>query len=199
MTDHTINSIEKVRSSITQQMQDIYSITGINSLILSVCVVDSLAGFYFGYNGQKKGNRDRYKKFADKYLPDYCSIIYQIRCDLTHSFSNTLAKYYFVDNIEFTNVFGSSVKILDKQTFNIDNFRDSLKKAIDNYFSDLNSDNTLLTNFTTRFNYGNILDDGLIGTVRNLEGKMVNKYEDWDSLPGLDLKITFADPINVKK
>ena len=193
------NNIQKVKSVISRQLQDIYSVSGINSLILSVCLVDTLAGFYCGYKGQKKGNRDRYEKFAYKYLPDYCNIIYQVRCDLTHSFSNTLAKYYFVDNIEFTETFGSAVNILDKQTFSIDNFRDSLKKAIENYFSDLNNDPNLHTNFSIRFNYSNILDDGQIGTVRNLTGKMVKKYDDLDSLPGLDLKIAIADPTKIKQ
>ena len=193
------NNIQKVQSTISRQLQEIYSVSGINSLILSVCLVDTLAGFYCGYNGQKKGNRDRYEKFANKYLPDYCDIIYQIRCDLAHSFSNTLAKYYFVDNLEFTETFGNAANILDKQTFNIDHFRESLKKAIENYFSDMNNDPNLHTNFLIRFDYSNILDDGQIGTVRNLTGKMVNKYDDLDSLPGLDLKIAIADPTKIKK
>lgn len=199
MTPDIFNNIQKVKSVISRQMQDIYSISGINSLLLSVCLVDTLAGFYCGYNGQKKGNRDRYKKFSDQYLPDYCSIIYQIRCDLAHSFSNTLSKYYFVDNIEFTNAFGTTVNILDKQTFNIDHFRDSLQKAIENYFSNLDNDSDLQANFLIRFNYSNILDDGQIGTVRNLAGKLVNKYDDLDSLPGLDLKIAIIDPTKTKQ
>jgi len=199
MESDIFNNIQKAKSAISRQLQDIYSIAGINSLLLSVCLVDALAGFYCGYNGQKNGNRDRYKKFSDKYLPDYSSIIYQVRCDLAHSFSNTLSKYYFVDNIEFTNAFGISINILDKQTFNIDHFRDCLNKAIENYFSDLTNDENLQKNFTIRFKYSNILDDGQIGTVRNLTGQIVTKYDDLDSLPGLDLKIAIVDSTKTKQ
>jgi hypothetical protein len=193
------NSIQKVTSVAFRQLRDIHSISGINSLILSVCLVDTLAGFYTGCNGQRKGkgNKERYKEFADKYLPDYCDIIYEIRCDLAHSFSNTLAKYYFVDNREFTKTFGCTVNILEKQTFNIDHFRDSLSKALEMYFFHLNTDVNLQTNFSIRFNYANILDDGQIGTVLNLNGKMVSKYEELDSLPGLDLKIAIVDPTRI--
>ena len=199
MTPNISENIQKIKSVVSIQLQDIYSISGINSLLLSVCLVDTLAGFYCGYNGQKTGNKDRYKKFADKYLPEYCNIIYQIRCDLAHSFSNTLSQYYFVDNIEFTTVFGNSINILDKQTFNIDHFRDSLKKAIENYFSDISSDSDVQSNFSIRFNYSNILHDGQIGTVRNLTGKMVTKYDELDSLPGLDLKVAVIDPMKTKQ
>ena len=199
MTPNISNDIQKVKSVISEQLRDIYSISGINSLLISVYLVDTLAGFYCGYNGQPSGNKVRYKKFADKYRPEYCNIIYQIRCDLAHSFSNTLSKYYFVDNLEFTNAFGNSINILYKQTFNIDHFRDSLQKAIENYFTDIISDDDLQSNFSIRFNYSNILHDGQIGTVRNFAGKMIAKYEDLDPLPELDLKIAVIDPTKIKQ
>ncbi len=201
MTDTITDNVQKVKKVVSRQLHDINAISGINSLILSVCLVDTLAGFFCGYNGQPTGNKDRYKKFTDKYLIEYSNYIYKIRCDLAHSFSNTLSKYYFIDNEEFTNVFGNSVSILDRQSFNIDHFRKSLSQAIDNYFSDVES-NTIVdiqNNFRIRYDHSAILEDGVIGTVTNLEGKLISKYEELDSLPGLDLKIAMTESIRIKK
>lgn len=201
MTDTINENIQKVKRVVEKQLHDINIISGVNSLILSVCLVDTLAGFFSGYNGQHKGNKDRYKKFTDKYLLEYSNDIYKIRCDLAHSFSNTLSKYYFVDNEEFTNVFGNSVNILDKKTFNIDHFRKALSQAINNYFADVenNSLANIQNQFKIRFDYSNILEDDVLGTVRNLEGKLIRNYEELDNLPGLDLKIAMTAPIKIKK
>jgi hypothetical protein len=201
MTDTINENIQKVKLVIEKQLHEINIISGINSLILSVCLVDTLAGFFCGYNGQHGRNKERYKKFTDKYLPEYSNYIYKIRCDLAHSFSNTLSKYYFIDNKEFTNEFGNSVNILDRQTFNIDHFRKALSQAINNYFADVknNSFTDIQNQFKIRFDYSNILEDGVLGTIRNLEGNHKSKYEELDSLPGLDLKIAITSPIEIKK
>ena len=201
MIDTISDNIQKVKRVVEKQLHDIGIISGINSLILSVFLVDTIAGFFSGYDGQATGNKDRYEKFTDKYLPEYTNYIYKIRCDLAHSFSNTLSNYYFVDSEEFTHVFGNSVNILDKQTFNIDHFRKALSQAIDNYFGDVEKNNVtdIQNKFKIRFDYSKILEDGMLGTVRNLEGKLINNYEELDSLLGLDLKIAMIPPIKIKK
>jgi len=201
MTDSIKNDIQTVKQSIIKQLNDINIISGINSLILSVCLVDTLAGFFSGYNGQKFGNKDRYKIFSDKYLSEYSDNIYKIRCDLTHSFSNTLSMYYFIDNEEFTEVIGNSVKIFDRQTFNIDDFKKKLSKAVNDYFNDLENDcvTDIQKHFKTRFDYANILVDDILVTARKLDGKLVSNYDDLDNLPGLNLKIAMTTAIDVKK
>ena len=201
MIDTTQSNIQKVKLNISKQFNDIKIISGINSLILAVCLVDTLAGFLSGYNGQLNGNKCRYKIFTDNYLPEYSDYIYKIRCDLAHSFSNTLSKYYFIDNEEFTNVFGNSVNILDKQTFNIDHFKKALEQAINDYFFDVENDSNvdMQSNFKIRYDYSSILEDGVIPIVRNLEGKIICNYDELDNLPGLDLKIAMVDPIKIKQ
>ena len=66
MIDSINQNIQKVKLVVEKQLHDINIISGINSLILSVCLIDTLAGFYNGYCGQSTGNKDRYKKFTDK-------------------------------------------------------------------------------------------------------------------------------------
>lgn len=193
--------IETVKSVVQNQLDDIKKITGINSLILSVCLVDTLAGFYCGYNGQKNGNKTRYLKFVEKYLHPHIEYLYEIRCNLTHSFSNTISNFMFVDNKEFTSIFKKTTQILDFPVFNIDKFKEDLTNAINLYFEELanTSSTEILNNFTLRFDSLKILTDASLPTLRNLKGEIVKDYEKLDSLPGLDLKIAIASPIKIKK
>lgn len=197
MTDR----IEKVKSAIQNQLTEINKLTGVNSLILSVCLVDTLAGFYCGYKGEKKGNKARYLKFVEKYLTSHQTYLYDVRCNLTHSFSNTVSNFLFVDNKEFTDVFKGVAKILDWTVFNIDAFKTDLHIAIDNYFSDLHdpSNTDMLSNFNVRYNHLNILEDDIIPTVRNLKGEMIFKHTDLDTMPGTNLKIAMLSPTKIKK
>jgi hypothetical protein len=75
MTGSVNQKIQKVREVVEKQLLDINRISGISSLILSVCLVDTLAGFSSGYRGQPTGNKDRYKKFTEKYLAEYSNNI----------------------------------------------------------------------------------------------------------------------------
>jgi hypothetical protein len=190
-----------VKSVVQNQLDDIKNLTGINSLILSVCLVDTLAGFYCGYNGQKNGNKVRYLKFVEKYLNPHKDYLYEIRCNLTHSFSNTVSNFLFVDNKEFTSVFKETTQILDNPVFNIDKFKEDLTNAINFYFKELaNAPSAeILNNFNLRFDSLKILTDSSIPTIRNLKGEIVKNFENLDSLPGLDLKIAIASPTKVKK
>lgn len=196
-----MNKTEKIKSAIENQLIEIESITGINSLILSVCLVDTIAGFYCGYEGQKKGNKDRYLEFVDEYLNEYMNHLYDIRCNLTHSFSNTLANFMFVDNPEYSQVFPDTEKVLDWTIFNIEKFKKDLRVAIKRYFHDIESsaNQTLKENFRKRFEYTGILEDGVLPTIRTLDGKMVKNSDDLNELPDTGLKIALFDPIRTKK
>ena len=196
-----LSKIETVKSVVQNQLDDIKNITGINSLILSVCLVDILAGFYCGYNGQKNGNKTRYLKFVEKYLHPHKEYLYEIRCNLTHSFSNTISNFMFVDDKEFTSVFKETTQILDCPVFNIDKFKEDLTNAINFYFEELanTSGTEILNNFNLRSDSLSILTDTFLPTLRNLKGEIVKDYEKLDSLPDLDLKIALASPTKIKK
>lgn len=202
MTTEEINNVNKTKAALELQLADIKKLTGINSLLLSVCFVDTLAGFYCGYDGKTQGgNKKRYEKFVDKYLASHKSYIYDVRCNLTHSFSNTVANFMFVDNPEFSKVFGTTVSILNSPIFNIDKFKVDLESAFNTYFNDLlnNSESNIQVNFHTRFNGFGILQDGVIGTVRNLKGEIINHIDQADTMPGLNLKIVSFDPTKIKQ
>jgi hypothetical protein len=193
--------IEIVKTSVLKQLTDISQLSGINSLILSVCLTDTLAGFYCGFKGDQGGNKKRYNAFLSKYLPAYREKLYDIRCNLTHSFSNTLSGLLFIDNAEFTKVFGADITILGSGVFSIDTFKSYLAGAVERYFQDLsNEENTdLRTNFNVRYEHLGILHDSKIAVMRNLKGEIVSHYDKLDSMPGLDLKIAVADGLPLKK
>lgn len=196
-----MDNIMRIKTAIQNQLKEIDSITGINSLILSVCLVDTVAGFYCGYKGEPKGNKDRYLRFVTKYLNYYKDHLYDIRCNLAHSFSNTLSKFMFIDSPEYSKVFPNTEKILDWTIFNIDKFKNDLRCAIEQYFIELETSNDpeLEVNFKTRFEYAGILEDDVIPTVRNLAGEMVKNYDDLDTLPGTNFKIAVDAPTKTKK
>lgn len=196
-----LSNVDTVKKTIYLQLSDIHKITGINSLILSMCLVDTLAGFYSGYIGQKKGNRTRFLIFVEKYLPQYKDFLYDVRCNLTHSFSNTVSNFMFIDDNVFTRSFSEIQNILGSPIFNIDLFKQDLSKAINVYFEELSNpiNREVINNFNLRYNSLAILTDSNLGTVRNLNGQIVNKIENLDSLPSVDLKIAIASPIKIKK
>ena len=193
--------IYKINKVVNDQFNEIKSLNGINSLILSVCLIDTLAGFYSGYKGEVSGNKARFKKFTEKYLPQHDSYLYEVRCSLAHSFSNTISNFMFVDSSEYSKVFSETKQILDWKIFDIAKFKIELKSAIDSYFNDLNkSDNKeLRDNFITRYSHCGILEDAAIPTVRNLNGDIVKNYNDLDNLGDLPIKIAVLDPTKVKK
>jgi hypothetical protein len=196
-----MDRINRIEVAVETQLKEIESISGINGLILSVCLVDTMAGLYCGYEGQKSGNKKRYLLFVEKYLDKYTEHLYDIRCNLAHSFSNTMANFMFIDNPEYSEVFPHTERILDWTIFNIEIFKKDLRSAINHYFADLKSlgDQSLNDNFRKRFDHTGILEDAVIPTVRTLDGKMVRKYEDLDELPGTGLKFARYDPTKTKK
>jgi len=201
MTPQDISNVSKVQTSLQRQLDDIKKLDGINSLILAVCLVDTLAGFYTGHDGKPGGNKKRFEKFVDKYLTTHKAYLYDLRCNLTHSFSNTVANFMFVDNKEFTDVFGSSLSIYGDPLFSINTFKSDLEIACNNYFNELvnNSEVNIQTNFQIRFNVFGILQESNILTVRNLKGELIKHVDQADTLPGLDLKIMRVDPTKFKQ
>ena len=196
-----MKEITEIKNAIAVQQKDIDAISGINSLILSVCLVDTLAGFYCGYAGERSGNKNRYSTFVNKYLASYSEHLYDIRCNLTHSFSNTLANFMFVDNAEFSQVFPNTEKLLDWTIFNVEKFKTELRFATEKYFQDLENsdDSSLKKNFMKRYNYRGILKDGVIPTMRNMEGKIIKNSEDMDELPSTGIKFAAYYPTKTKK
>lgn len=210
MTSEEIKQIDIVKLSLQRHLNDIKKLAGINSLILAVCLVDTLAGFFNGYDGKDKhspdgktkiGNKKRYENFVDVYLESYKTDLYKLRCNLTHSFSNTVSNYMFIDNPEFTKVFGNNISIFGAPLFSIDTFKTDLESAFTQYFSDLanNSQPEIQSNFKIRFNSFGILQDSVIGTVRNLKDELINHIDQADTLPGTNLKIMSFDPTGIKK
>jgi hypothetical protein len=192
--------VNRVKAVIDSQIEDIKKLNGINSLILSVCLVDTLAGFYAGYSGDSKGNKTRYLNFVKKYLNKYEDHLYGIRCNLTHSFSNTVSKFIFIDNPEFGKVYGENPEILGQKVFDISIFKNDLEKAKEDYFSELISDNIeIWNNFLVRYDSIGILGNSKIGTARNSKGEFVSNYDDLDTMPGLNLKIAYWDPTNINQ
>lgn len=201
MTDLQLEKINKVKTVAQSQVSDIQKIAGINSLILSTCLIDTLAGFYCGYNRQKTGNKDRFLKFVDKYLVGHKAYLYDLRCNIVHSFSNTVANFMFIDDKNFTTVYGDIQQLLDWRIFNIDTFKNDLSSAVENYFNDLldTNNNQLMTDFNTRFDSLNILGDAVFPAMKNSKGQYVFDINEFDTLPGTDLKFGHYDPIKGKK
>jgi hypothetical protein len=201
MDNIQMDKISSVKIVALKQLQDIKLISGINSLILSVCLIDTLAGFYCGYNGQKFGNKERFLKFIDVYLTKHKSYLYDLRCNIVHSFSNTVSNFMFVDNKEFTNVFNDVKQLLDWKIFNIDTFKADLENAVEIYFDELSNakNNVLLDNFNLRYDSLKILEDGVFPALRNSKGEYKFNIEDFDNIPGTDLKSAYYDPIKIKK
>ncbi len=191
--------VEKIKHVISVQHGDINKVNGVNSLILSVCLVDTLASFYCGFSGEKYGNKERYSEFVNKYLPDYKNNLYDIRCNLTHSFSNTLSNYMFIDDEEFARVVGYDVKIFGQPVFNIAVLKSDIANAIEKYFSELILDDDMTKKFLLRYNYLPILEDSVIPTLRNLKGEMVVKYNELDNAGDLNVKMASYDPTAIKQ
>lgn len=201
MDNIQIDKISNLKIVAQKQLQDIKAISGINSLILSVCLIDTLAGFYCGYNGQKSGNKERFLKFIEAYLTKHKSYLYDLRCNIVHSFSNTVSNFMFVDNKEFTSVYNDIKQLLDWKIFNIDTFKNDLEKAVEAYFNELNNSTniTLLNNFNLRYDSLKVLQDGVFPAMRNSKGEYAFDIEDFDNIPGTDLKSAYYDPIKIKK
>lgn len=171
------NEINKVKSILKNHFADIKQTNGIISLILSVCLIDTLAGFYNGYTNEHNKNKNYFNNFVNHYLPDYADDLYKIRCDIVHSFSNSL-NYFFIDDTQFSEAFPSLKSILGSPVLKIDKLKDELFIAIDCYFSDLEINDDLLVKFNLRSNELGIITPSAIGVMKDLNGNIVSHITD---------------------
>lgn len=188
-----------IKTILEKQLGDIEKTSNVSSLILSVCLIDTLSGFFNGYIGQHGKNKKFFIRFVKRYLPNYnAEDLYTLRCDVVHSFGNSL-QFILVDNKDFSNAFPNIQSILGTPIFKVDYLKNELKIALEKYFIDLESDNTLLDNFNKRLNYLGILSPSTLPTVSDLNGKIISKYEDGTDLGDTGLKIMMINPTNVNK
>ena len=107
------------------------------AFILGSCFIEYLAGFRYG----KETTRDDYKNFVKEYLDKYDAekLYADLRCKLVHNYSEG-GSYDFIDaRPHLHNAKLQNGKIL----LNLENFIADLKSALDKYFTQLESDDTL--------------------------------------------------------
>ena len=90
MKSEVRKAIEKVNKSLSNQIKDINNASTVSTMILAICIIDCIAGFYSGYEGKGKNHKARFNKFTKEYLPEYTEFLYDLRNDIVHSFSNSL-------------------------------------------------------------------------------------------------------------
>jgi hypothetical protein len=192
-------AIGEVVKSLSPQLEDIKNTTTMSSLILSVCLIDTLAGFYCGFEGEGTKHKSRFNKFTEKYLPKYSSFLYDLRNGLVHSFSNQ-SNFMFTESNEFSNAFPNLRKILDKEIFDVNEFKKSIKDAFEEYIHDISDldNNNLRANFMKRFKKLGIIKEGGIPVLRNSKGEIVSHINDADKLPGTDIPFGIADRVKTK-
>jgi len=190
----------KVKESLTKCIEDAEKTSSTSSLILCVCLIDALSGFFNGYIGQRGENKEFFKKFSKKYLPNFDSDkLYTLRCDVVHSYSNSLGFMIF-DNEEFSKKFPDVESIFGSEVIRVDELRKDLKISLDKYFSDVRSDNELLDKFNKRFEFLGILIHSDIPTVTDLDGNMLNcSYEDIPESGTPGLKVVRINPTKFVK
>lgn len=193
------NAIREVVKSLSPQLEDIKNASTISSLILSVCLIDTLAGFYCGFEGAGKKHKSRFNKFTEKYLPNHSAFLYDLRNGLVHSFSNQ-SNFIFTESDEFSTAFPHLRKILDKEIFKVNEFKKSIEDAFEEYIQDISDlDNQYLrANFMKRFKKLGIIKEGGIPVLRNSKGEIVSHINDGDKLPGTNIPFGMADRIKTK-
>lgn len=193
---------QKVEKAIADQLVDIDKVSSMSSIILSLCLIDALAGFYKGYDGQQQRvNKQHFNNFVTYYLPSYKDFLHDLRCRLVHNFSNISLNLMFVDNEEFLDKFKGLRKIFSSELFNVKKYRQELRSAVNRYFSDLNNQENieLQSNFMIRYKALGIIEDGLLPTMTNLDGDIISHVDEADKLPGTNIPIAMYNPTKIKK
>jgi len=193
------NAIREVVKSLSPQLKDIKNASTISSLILSVCLIDALAGFYCGFEGEGKRHKSRFNKFTEKYLPKHSSFLYDLRNGLVHSFSNQ-NNFMFAESNEFSDAFPNLCRIFDKEIFKVDEFKKEIENAFEEYIQDIadRDNNDLRANFMKRYKKLGIIKEDVIPILRNLKGEIVSHINDADKLPGTNIPIGITDRIKTK-
>jgi hypothetical protein len=130
----------------------VYSQDALIGFIFMSCVIDYLAGFWYG-GDTKKHVRETYVGFINKYFPpergyDADGLYDSLRNGLIHMF--TIKNYKFI----LTHNHPELHLKLDRNNqiiLNAGDFRDDLYKATIKYFSDVENNKDLLTKLRKRF------------------------------------------------
>jgi len=192
-------TLEKVNRALSPQMNDIFNTSTMSSLILSVCMIDTLSSFHSGFEGTGKRHKARYNKFTEQYLPEYSDLLYNLRNDIVHSFSN-VSNLLFNESTELVNAFPKLKSILGKEIFDVKIFKKRMVEAYNDYLSDVGDleNNDLRSNFMKRYKSLGIISDFNIPVMTNLKGEIKTHIDEMDKLPETDIPIGFAYPIKTK-
>jgi|WetSurMetagenome_2_1015567.scaffolds.fasta_scaffold178807_2 hypothetical protein len=115
--------------------------SNIAPFILCSCLIDSLAGFRYGWTkddekSRKRSNRELFEAFVKSYLVSYePKLLYKdLRCRLVHNFSVS-NRYLFVSGEPTFHQVDSNGRI----KINLENFILEIQIAMEKYFSELDS------------------------------------------------------------
>lgn len=129
------------------------------AFILSGCLIDYLSSFYSGNDSKEQ----YYKEFSEKYLPAYNpeDLYVSMRCKLVHNYTEG-GKFVFTDNHPELHC----KKTNDNQLLlNLEDFMSDIEIGINNYFSDVDSDDNLKENIVKRYKEVGILGRRNITTL----------------------------------
>jgi hypothetical protein len=190
-------AIREVDKALSPQIEDIKNASTVSCLILSVCLIDTLSGFMT--NEKKVGKR--FKAFTERYLPEHKDYLYEIRNAIVHSFTNPDNNFMFVMSDEFFQAYPHLEQLIDKKIFNVLKFKEALINAYNLFLQDVGDlvNQELRENFMNRYKKSGIIKDGMIGVMRNLQGKIVSQIDDFPRLPGLDVPFGIADTVRIKR
>lgn len=194
------NALEIVDKTLSAHLKDINTTSTINSLILSVCFIDVLAGFYSGFDGkQKNGVGKRFKQFTEKYLPKYSANLWEVRNGLVHSLEN-VGNFIFNESNEFSTAFPQVNAILGHNLFDVKDFKKSVEIAYENYIHDVSdTDNQIIrNNFMKRFESLGLIKDFPVGVIKDFNGNIITNIDDAPKMPGLNVAIGIAGNLKLK-
>jgi|GEM_PF-1340687 len=192
-------AIERVNKALSPQMNDVFNTSTMSSLILSVCLIDTLSSFHSGFEGKGSKHKARFNKFTKQYLPEYTDLLYNLRNDVIHSFSN-LSNLLFTESEEFKSTFPQLKSILGKEVFDVKKFKNRMVEVYNEFLSDVGDleNNDLRSNFMKRYKSLGIISDFNIPVMKNFKGEIKTHIDEMDRLPGTDIPIGFAHPIKTK-
>ncbi len=193
-------AITIVKKSLSNQIEDIKKTSTMSSLILSVCLVDTLSGFYCGYEGKGKGHEKRFNKFTKEFLPEYSNFLHDLRNNLVHSFSNRDLNFMFILNQDFFDAFPNIERILSMKVFNVHKFKEAIYSCFEKYFGLLEESENLdlRANFMKRYTALGIIKDRILPVMRNMEGNIVSNINNADKMPTTNIPFGTIEALKTK-
>jgi hypothetical protein len=107
------------------------------AFVMCACLIDALAGYRYGYSGQRGVNKANYVNFVRDYLPDYNAedLYRDLRCRLVHNFS--VGDSYLLIN---GSPFWHQRKQGDYTLLNLENFLLDAEMALDTVLEEIETD-----------------------------------------------------------